>query len=49
MNNFIFSSGVGEILLDPNNMHWYMADSSFFDKKRYTFIQISIKYCKFFM
>ena len=49
MNNFIFSSGVGEILLDPNDMHWYMADSSFFDKKRYTFIQISIKYCKFFM
>ena len=34
MNNFIFSTGVGEILLDPNDMQWYMADSSFFDKKK---------------
>ena len=34
MNNFIFSSGVGKILLDPNGMQWYMADSSFFDKKK---------------
>ena len=34
MNNFIFSRGVGEILLDPNDMQWYMADSSFFDKKK---------------
>ena len=49
MNDFIFSTGVGEILLDPNDMQWYMAESSFFHKKRYTLVQITIKYCKFFM
>ena len=34
MNAFIVSTGVGETLLDPNDMQWYMVDSSFFNKKK---------------
>ena len=33
MNNFIFSTGIGEILLDPNDMQWYIAESRFLIKK----------------
>ena len=34
MNNVIFSGGAGEIFIDPNDMNWYMVDSSFFDEKK---------------
>ena len=36
MNNlsFIPSHGLREIYLEPRNMHWYMCDSSFYDRKK---------------
>ena len=36
MNNlpFIPSHGLGEIYLEPRNMHWHMCNSNFYDSKK---------------